>query len=120
EAPVPTPVSRPLALPFNLDGISTDAARTDGDFDGKGNTLAGDLVPRDLKFGDVRFEFGPTTPGANNVVRCAGQSLPIGENADALYLLLAAIGKPTSANFVVKSAADATTTHNLLVLPYDE
>lgn len=120
EAPVPTPVSRPLVLPFNLDGISTDAARTDGDFDGKGNTLAGDLVPRDLKFGDIRFEFGPTTPGANNVVRCAGQSLPIGENADAVYLLLAAIGKPTSANFVVKSAADATTSHNLLVLPYDE
>src|SRR5262249_50067384 len=38
----------PLELPFNMDGISTDANRSDGDFDGKGQTIAGELFPASL------------------------------------------------------------------------
>ena len=45
---VPKPSQQPsasIALPFNLDGMSLDAARADGDFDGKKHTIAGELLP---------------------------------------------------------------------------
>ncbi len=46
------PRSVPLELAFNLDGISRDDARTDGDFDGQGHTIAGELF---------RLRWPPTT-----------------------------------------------------------
>jgi alpha-mannosidase len=57
----PPGVSRvvtPLALPFNLDGISLDANRADGDFDGKGLTIAGELWPRELAINGLAFTLG--------------------------------------------------------------
>src|SRR5207248_4662377 len=38
----------PLSLPFNMDGVSADADRADGDFDGKRQTIAGELLPSQL------------------------------------------------------------------------
>src|SRR5262249_33894824 len=65
----------PVELPFNVDGVSTDANRADGDFDGKGQTLAGELLPATLSLEGVPFKFGSTTDGALNVLVPARQTL---------------------------------------------
>ena len=57
----------PLDLPFNLDGISRDDARTDGDFDGAGHTLAGELLPATLVSGGIPLPDRPA--GARKVER---------------------------------------------------
>lgn len=89
-----TPISSaPLDLPFNLDGISTNNDRGDGDFDGKGQTLAAELVPHDLELNGVSFKFGPTTPAAKNVVVPRGQKVTIPQGTyNKLYVIAAAVG----------------------------
>jgi alpha-mannosidase len=87
----------PLELPFDLDGVSTDANRADGDFDGKGQTLAGELFPATLSLDGVPFKFGSSTSGALNVLATAGQTLqlPAG-NHNRVYILAAAAGGDVS------------------------
>lgn len=93
---------QPLALPYNLDGISTDDNRLAGDFDGKGNSLAGELLPDTLMYSGVPFVFGSKTAAALNGVSCRTQnlSLPGGPN-DRLYLIAAAVGGPALGTFAI-------------------
>ncbi len=86
------PESRPLDLPFNRDGISLDSGRTDGDFDGRGNSISGDLLPEEVVREGITFAMGRDAAGAKNVVACQGQKilLPAGD-WNRLYLLAAAV-----------------------------
>jgi alpha-mannosidase len=94
------PVCRPVPLPFDADVVSADGAKTDGDFDGAGHTLPGELLPAKVVAEGITFEIGPTTPGAKNAVVCRGQKvdLPAGKYG-RLYLLAAAAGGDTSGVF---------------------
>jgi alpha-mannosidase len=85
--------STALDLPFNLDGVSTDAKRADGDFDGKQQTLASELLPPELSLDGVQFKLGPSAPGAPNVLVPKGEniSIPRGEY-NRLYVLASAVG----------------------------
>jgi len=91
-----------LDLPFNMDGVSLDADRCDGDFDGKGYTIAGEFIPDTLVYRNVPFVFGDVTAGALNAVACEGQKveLPKGD-FDRLYLLAASTGSPAKAHFKI-------------------
>ncbi len=101
------PTCRPLDLPFNLDGVSLDSDRTDGDLDGRGHTIAGELLPAVVQREGIEFRTGPSGPGLANVLVCRGQrlDLPRGD-FDSLYLLAAAVGGGRRAGFTV---ADQTT-----------
>ncbi len=95
-------VSQPVALPYNLDGISTDINKTDGNIDGSGNSLAGELLPDTLNYRGVKFTFGPTTDGAMNVVSCDGQRFDIRKpELEEAHLLLMATGGPVSTGLFV-------------------
>jgi alpha-mannosidase len=87
----------PIELPFNLDGVSNDANRADGDFDGKGQTLAAELLPANLWLDGVPFKFGASADGALNVLAPSGQTLklPAG-NYNRVYVLAATIGGDVS------------------------
>jgi alpha-mannosidase len=103
---VEAPVSQALDLPYNLDGISFDRNRRDGDIDGDGNSLAGELLPHELTFAGASFTFGPTGDGELNVVSCTGQSLPLPPSVNRddwndLYLLMLATGGPAEGNVAV-------------------
>ncbi len=98
------PVYQPLSLPYNLDGISFDSNRKDGDFDGEGNTISGDLMPDTLTWLDVPYAFGPKADGQKNVLSCDGQSLSIPKGEiNKLYILGTAVGGPAMATFAVDS-----------------
>jgi alpha-mannosidase len=99
--------SAPVELPYDMDGISLPADRTDGDLDGRGNTLAGELLPSTLNFENVEFSFGSTAPGTKNVVTCASQRLVLprtdgNSSWSDLYLLLLATGGPAEGTFLVQ------------------
>jgi alpha-mannosidase len=86
-------VSSPLTLPFNLDGITTDKDRGDGDFDGRKRTIAAELLPKALTINGVRFDLGSGTPGAKNILVPHGEQLPLPEGSfDRVYVLAAAVG----------------------------
>jgi alpha-mannosidase len=85
--------SVPLDLPFNLDGVSTDTNRADGDFDGKGQTLAAELLPQNLQLNGLWFKFGSSSPGALNVLVPKGQSVPVSPGSyNRVYILATAVG----------------------------
>ncbi len=83
----------PLDLPFNLDGVSIDANRADGDFDGRGQTLAGEMLPNRLVLDGIPFNFGSKTEASLNVLLPTGQTvkLPTGDY-NRIYVLAAAVG----------------------------
>ena len=82
-----------LRMPYDRDGISRDDDRTDGDFDGAGHTLVGELLPAEVVREGIPFRTGVQGPGEANVLVCRGQRLPLPEgDFDRLYLLAAAVG----------------------------
>ncbi|HTI35980.1 MAG TPA: glycoside hydrolase family 38 C-terminal domain-containing protein [Vicinamibacterales bacterium] len=85
--------SVPIDLPFDLDGVSTDKDRSDGDFDGKKHTISAELLPHELSVDGVSFAFGPGATGQKNVLVPDGQVLHIPEGGfTRLYLVAAAVG----------------------------
>jgi len=86
--------SAPVDLPFDLDGVSTDKDRGDGDFDGKKHTISAELLPHELNIDGVSFTFGSGAPGQKNVVVPNGQVLRLPDgNFTRLYLIAAAVGE---------------------------
>jgi alpha-mannosidase len=86
-----------LDLPFNLDGVSTDAKRSDGDFDGKGQTLAGELLSPELMLDGIRFRLGSSSPGALNVLVPHGETIALPKGLyNRIYLVAAAVGGDVS------------------------
>jgi alpha-mannosidase len=108
---VPAPACAAVALPYNMDGISTDANRTDGNFY-SGYTYPAELVPSTIKRGGISFQMGPTNDGSQNVVRCQGQTLPLSPGYDHLYLLAAAASNDVSGAFTLGSYTTNLTVRN--------
>jgi len=99
-ASVTLPTSKPVALEFDLDVASLDSDRKDGDFDGQGNSLAGELLPDTLNSEGIEFKLGLTSDGAKNAVACKGQKINLeAGNYRSLYLLAAASGGDQTALF---------------------
>lgn len=97
------PVCQPVALDYNLDGISTDNNQVDGDFE-NGRTLAGELLPDTLMWLDMPFTFGSKADGAMNVVRCEGQTIAIPSgDYNSLCILATAAGGPAQGTFGIGS-----------------
>jgi alpha-mannosidase len=89
----------PLQLPFNLDGVSTDTNRADGDFDGRRQTIAGELFPASSTVDGVPFNFGSSNNGALNVLVPNGQALPLpAGNYNRVYVIAAAVGSDVTTN----------------------
>jgi alpha-mannosidase len=106
----PERVSAPIALAFNSDGISTDANRADGDFDGNRHTISGDLLPAEIALGGVTFKLGSTAPGAKNVLIPHGESLTLPEGTfTRAYVVAAAVGGDVAATFGVGVATRTVT-----------
>ncbi len=116
-----------LSKSFNLDGISSDLNRGDGNFDGTGRTLPSELIPpfatgesapstlwlpanRNGIESPRRFAFkwGPKGDKEKNVIQCIGQTVPlIAKNAKpevftAIHLLAAATKDDAPGAFTIQ------------------
>jgi alpha-mannosidase len=96
------PKTRPVPLPFDADVVSFDHSRRDGDFDGRGHSLPGELLPRQIVCGGIPFNIGPIDDGADNAVLCRGQNvtLPSGDY-NRLYVLAASTDGTATGTFSV-------------------
>ena len=100
---------------YNLDGVSSDNKRSDGDVDGSGNTYAAELWPEQITFQGVPFKLGPAADGYRNLVQAEGQTikLPAG-NYKYVYILGAASGtEKDEGEFVVKYTGGTSTRKNI-------
>ncbi len=98
--------SAPVALPYDRSVANPDGRPALGGFDSQGRALPGELLPREVEFGGVRFALAPATEGKPNAVTAQGQTidLPAGQ-FNRLYLLAAAADGDQVATFSVGPAA---------------
>jgi alpha-mannosidase len=117
---ITAPQSLAVVLPFNLDGVSLDSDRRDGDFDGKGRTIPGELLPAALTLDGIDFRLGPSSNGAKNVVASSGQEirLPAG-SYDRIYLLATSVDGDASDNFTIKSTGGKGIASELKIQEWD-
>ncbi|MDD4644854.1 MAG: glycoside hydrolase family 38 C-terminal domain-containing protein, partial [Bacteroidales bacterium] len=91
-----------LALNYDIDGISYDADRTDGDFDGKGNTFPAELWMPEIVANDVVFKMGSAADGQKNFVSAKGQVVNLPEGKfNTVYILASSADGDINAEFKV-------------------
>lgn len=90
-----------LTLPFNVDAVSPNSNRCDGDLDGRGHSLPSEQLPEKIDSDGIPFGIGPRGYRERNSLRCEGQTIPLPAGEfDSLYLLAAAV-EDTEATFIV-------------------
>ncbi len=96
--------SVPVTLPYDLAAAGNDGAKSEGGFDGNGNTLPAEMLPAEITFNAVKFQLAPAKTGAPNAVVGNGQTidLPAG-HYNRLYLMAAASDGDQRATFEVGS-----------------
>jgi alpha-mannosidase len=91
-----------LDLPFNLDGVSANSDRSDGDFDGRNQTLAAEQLPARLLLNGIPFELGPGTRTQLNVLVPKGEQLRLPRGTyNRMYVIAAAVDGDQEASFTL-------------------
>ncbi len=91
-----------LALNYDTDGVSFDGNRTDGDFDGKGNTYPAELWPSEIASNDIVFKMGSSADGQKNFISGKGQVINLPEGRfNTVYILAAAASQDSKVEFKV-------------------
>jgi len=96
------PVNQPVDLNYNAVAFTTDAFNRTGNFDGKGNSLAAELMPEIIESDNISFKI-KNDPSVNDFVRANGDTiyLPKHPNEDKLFLLVTSINDDRKATFRV-------------------
>jgi len=96
--------STPIALHYDRATASNDGTRSGAGFDGKGNALAGEMLPAQIMFNDVQFELAPAKTGAPNAVTPKGQTIALPNSFyNRVYVLAASADGDQAATFEVGS-----------------
>ena len=102
--------SQPVNLPYDLATATADGSKSSGGFDGQGNALPAEMLPRDMAYAGIHFQLAPAQDGKANAVVSKGQTvtLPSGK-FNRLYILAAAADGDQKATFKIgDSSADLT------------
>ncbi|MCW3787954.1 glycoside hydrolase family 38 C-terminal domain-containing protein [Plebeiibacterium sediminum] len=86
------PVSNPVSLTYNIDVMSSDSNRNDGEFCETGLSYPTELLGDYVESEGIQFEMGPREDDLLNAVRCEGQTISLDYNEGTnskLYLLAA-------------------------------
>lgn len=107
------PVNVPVELPYNAVAFTSDEFNRAGNFDGRGNSLAAELMPQTVVSDGIAFNVN-NDPVVRNFVRCDGQTvlLPEGSGADKLFLLV------TSTHGDRKTVFEVDGSRHELMVPY--
>ncbi len=87
---------KPITLPCNATGITTDGNRTESTLQG-GVSLPSEMLPENLLFAGVQYNFAR---GKQNCIVCDGGELVVGEGFDSVHLLLTSLNKDKNVAFV--------------------
>ena len=111
------PISTTIRLAYDLAGANNDGERSKAGFDGEGNALAAEMLPRELPYGDVRelsyagiiFQLAG---GKVNTLVPHGQTISIPAGVRRLYVLAASISGDQDATFRIGDQARDLTIQN--------
>jgi alpha-mannosidase len=105
--------SVPVTLRYDLATASNDGTKSEGGFDGNGNTLPAETLPAQITFNDVHFQLAPAKTGSPNAVVAKGQTidLPAG-HYNRVYVLAASVGGDQKARFKVGNTGIDLTVEN--------
>lgn len=107
----PTTTTVDLSKAYNLDGISTDANRADGDLTGTGETFSAELMPATVVSEGVKFNMGPKADGKANIVKANGQKIKVASGKHKmLYILAASTSGLNSGDVLVNYKGNKSTT----------
>ena len=87
--------SESVALQYDLAVASNDDTKTEGGgFDGKGNAIPAEMLPKTINYNGVEFNLAPAKTGSPNAVVAKGQTvnLPAGQY-NRVYILAAVVGR---------------------------
>jgi alpha-mannosidase len=92
--------SMPVALKYDLATATNDGEHFSSGFDGKGNALPAEMLPRHIAFHDVVFDLPSAKTGMPNAIASKGQriNLPEGE-FNRVYVLAASADGDQEASF---------------------
>jgi alpha-mannosidase len=94
--------SAAVPLKYDLATATNDGEKSTSGFDGKGNALPAEMLPREITFNDVRFQLAPAKTAVPNAVAARGQTLALPAGAwNRVYLLAASAGGDQKATFEV-------------------
>jgi alpha-mannosidase len=96
--------SQPMTLSYDLAVSSDDDTKCAQGFDGKGDCMPAEMLPRELRFGGVRFQLAPAKTDSPNAVVAKGQTidLPAG-HFNRVYILAASADGDQKAAFKIGS-----------------
>jgi len=101
-ATLTSPECKTLSLPYNVDVITSNNDKKDGDFDGKSNSYVAELIPEKIVADGIEFAIGPKADGKMNALKCAGNKISIPTGYKKLYILAASTDlNGTTADFRV-------------------
>lgn len=94
------PQSEPIALHYDLAAASNDDTKSTSGFDGKGDSLPAEMLPRQLPFGDVDFQLAPAGTDKPDAILAKGQTIDLpGGNFNKVYILAASSDGDQKATF---------------------
>ncbi len=106
---------------YNVDAVSSNAKKNDGNYDGKGDTIPAELWPDTVTFQGVNFNLGPANDGYKNMVQANGQKIDLPKgNYKYVYILGAGTGSgDKSGTFTVNQSDNTTVTRDLKFADWD-
>ena len=92
--------SKILDLPCDFKTATYNAFKSDANFDGKGNSYAAELLPKEVDYKGIKFSL--KDPDVANAIKCRNQMIQLPQgNYKKLYLLVASTGKDLKATFTI-------------------
>jgi alpha-mannosidase len=94
---VAAPSSVPVKLNYDLDAMSFNHGRTDGNVDGEQRSYPAEMLTDKLQVGGVAYELGSRVDGSMNAMVADGQVIPLPPGYTRVYLLAADVHGETKA-----------------------
>jgi len=88
---IPAPTSVPVRLGYDLDAMSFNDGRADGNIDGEGRSYPAEMLADTLQVGGVVYELGSRETGSLNALVANGQIIPLPPGYTRAHLLAAAV-----------------------------
>jgi alpha-mannosidase len=99
------PHYEPLLLDYDLDVMSGNDARSDGNCDGSGATYPTEMLTDRVQVAGVAYQLGPREKGKKNALSAKGQVLALPSGYSRVFILAASVIEQTRAVFTIGNLA---------------
>jgi alpha-mannosidase len=95
------PVSKKIALAYNVSAFSTDGGANDGAFGKEKRSMPAEMIPASLWNDSIKFTLGEMGAGQKNAMACQGQTINLPEGDYNRVYILASADEDTQAEIQI-------------------